>query len=66
MTSSVFKAMQVMGVNSLDRKHPIERYMRESMVFPLYDAGNLGMQVAAFSESCGRRLKPEPALNYSA
>jgi nitroalkane oxidase len=45
MTSSVFKAMQVMGVNSLDRKHPIERYMRESMVFPLYDAGNLGMQV---------------------
>jgi hypothetical protein len=45
MTSSVFKAMQVMGVNSLDRKHPIERYMRESMVFPLYDAGNLGMQM---------------------
>jgi len=45
MTSTVFKAMQVMGVNSLDRKHPIERYMRESMVFPLYDAGNLGMQV---------------------
>jgi nitroalkane oxidase len=45
MTSSVFKAMQIMGVNSLDRKHPIERYMRESMVFPLYDAGNLGMQV---------------------
>jgi len=45
MTSSVFKAMQVMGVNSLDKKHPIERYMRESMVFPLYDAGNLGMQV---------------------
>jgi len=45
MTSSVFKAMQAMGVNSLDRKHPIERYMRESMVFPLYDAGNIGMQM---------------------
>ena len=45
MTTSVFKAMQVMGVNALDRKHPVERYMRESMVFPLYDAGNLGMQV---------------------
>jgi alkylation response protein AidB-like acyl-CoA dehydrogenase len=45
MTGSVFKVMQAMGVNSLDRKHPIERYMRESMVFPLYDAGNLGMQM---------------------
>jgi nitroalkane oxidase len=45
MTSSVFKAMQAMGVNSLDRKHPVERFMRESMVFPLYDAGNIGMQM---------------------
>ena len=45
MMASVFKAMQVMGVNSLDKKHPVERLMRESIVFPLYDAGNLGMQV---------------------
>jgi alkylation response protein AidB-like acyl-CoA dehydrogenase len=45
MMTSVFKAMQVMGVNSLDKKHPVERLMRESIVFPLYDAGNLGMQV---------------------
>jgi alkylation response protein AidB-like acyl-CoA dehydrogenase len=45
MMQSVFKAMQVMGVNSLDKKHPVERLMRESIVFPLYDAGNLGMQV---------------------
>ena len=45
MFTSLFKLMQVMGVNSLDKKHPIERFMREAMVFPLYDAGNLGMQM---------------------
>ena len=42
---SVFKCMQVMGVNALDRNHPVERYLRESLVFPLYDAGNIGMQM---------------------
>jgi hypothetical protein len=34
-----------MGVNALDRSHPIEKYLRESVVFPLYDAGNIGMQM---------------------
>jgi hypothetical protein len=34
-----------MGVNSLDRTHPIEKYLREAAVFPLYDAGNIGMQM---------------------
>jgi len=42
---AVFKAKQVMGVNALDRRHPIERYLREALVFPLYDAGNIGMQM---------------------
>jgi nitroalkane oxidase len=42
---AVFKAMQVMGVNSLDRKHPVERFLREALVFPLHDAGNIGMQM---------------------
>ncbi|MGD9509366.1 MAG: acyl-CoA dehydrogenase family protein [Geminicoccaceae bacterium] len=42
---TVFRAMQVMGVNALDRAHPIERYLREAAVFPLYDAGNIGMQM---------------------
>ena len=37
--------MQVMGVNSLDRRHPVERFLREALVFPLYDAGNIGMQI---------------------
>jgi hypothetical protein len=34
-----------MGVNALDRSHPIEKYLREAGVFPLYDAGNIGMQM---------------------
>ena len=42
---AVFKAMQVMGVNALDRRHPVERHLREALVFPLYDAGNVGMQM---------------------
>jgi len=37
--------MQAMGVNSLDKKHPIEKFLREAAVFPLYDAGNIGMQM---------------------
>ncbi|GLK55477.1 alkylation response protein AidB-like acyl-CoA dehydrogenase [Methylopila capsulata] len=42
---AVFKTMRIMGVNALDRRHPLERYLREAAVFPLYDAGNLGMQM---------------------
>ena len=42
---AVFRLMQAMGVNSLDRAHPIEKYLREAAVFPLYDAGNIGMQM---------------------
>ncbi len=37
--------MQAMGVNSLDRAHPVEKFLREAAVFPLYDAGNIGMQM---------------------
>jgi alkylation response protein AidB-like acyl-CoA dehydrogenase len=43
--TAVFKTMQAMGVNALDKKHPLERYLREAAVFPLYDAGNIGMQM---------------------
>ena len=28
MFQAVFEAMQVMGVNSLDRDHPVERYLQ--------------------------------------
>lgn len=41
---TVFKCMQVMGVNAVDKKHPLEKYLREAVIFPLYDAGNIGMQ----------------------
>ncbi len=41
---AVFRCMQVMGVNALDKVHPVEKYLREAIVFPLYDAGNIGMQ----------------------
>ena len=40
----VYKCMQVVGVNSVDRKHQFDRYLREAAVLPLYDAGNFGMQ----------------------
>jgi alkylation response protein AidB-like acyl-CoA dehydrogenase len=43
--NAVFRAMQAMGVNSLDKRHPIEKLLREAAVFPLYDAGNIGMQM---------------------
>lgn len=43
--NGVFQALQVMGVNALDKKHPVEKYLREALVFPLYDAGNVGMQM---------------------
>ena len=40
----VYKCMQVVGVNSLDKKYSFDRWLREAAVFPLYDAGNFGMQ----------------------
>jgi len=43
--SAVFRAMQVMGTNALDKQHPMEKFLREAAVFPLYDAGNIGMQM---------------------
>jgi alkylation response protein AidB-like acyl-CoA dehydrogenase len=43
--NAVFRTMQAMGVNALDRAHPVEKYLREAAVFPLYDAGNIGMQM---------------------
>ena len=40
----VYKCMQVVGVNSVDKKHPFDEYLREATILPLYDAGNFGMQ----------------------
>jgi acyl-CoA dehydrogenase len=41
---AVFKCMQVVGVNAVDKKHMFEKYLREATILPLYDAGNFGMQ----------------------
>ncbi len=36
--------MQVVGVNSVDKKHLFEKYLREAAILPVYDGGNFGMQ----------------------
>lgn len=41
---AVYKCLQVVGVNSADRKHSFEKYLREAAIFPIYDGGNFGMQ----------------------
>jgi alkylation response protein AidB-like acyl-CoA dehydrogenase len=44
MFETVYKCMQVMGINALDKAHPMEKFLREAAVLPIYDAGNIGMQ----------------------
>lgn len=44
MFDTVYKCMQVVGVNSADKLHMFEKYLREAAIFPIYDAGNFGMQ----------------------
>ena len=44
MLDCVYKCMQVVGVNAVDKKHMFERYLREASILPLYDGGNFGMQ----------------------
>jgi alkylation response protein AidB-like acyl-CoA dehydrogenase len=41
---AVYKCLQVVGVNSADKKHMFEKYLREAAIFPIYDGGNFGMQ----------------------
>lgn len=44
-TQVVYDCMRVMGVNSYDRRsHPLDKYLRDVICFPIYDAGNMGMQ----------------------
>ena len=44
MFDTVYKCMQVVGVNSYDKQHLFEKYLREAACFPIYDGGNMGMQ----------------------
>ena len=44
-TQAVYDCMRVMGINSYDRRsHPLDKYLRDMLCFPIYDAGNMGMQ----------------------
>jgi alkylation response protein AidB-like acyl-CoA dehydrogenase len=44
-TQIVYDCMRVVGVNSYDRRsYPFDKYMRDVLCFPIYDAGNMGMQ----------------------
>ncbi len=41
----VYDCMRVVGINSYDRRsHPFDKLMRDVLCFPIYDAGNMGMQ----------------------
>src|ERR687885_2021418 len=44
MFEATYKCMQVVGVNSYDLRFPFAKYLREATLFPIYDAGNMGMQ----------------------
>ncbi|HIF09196.1 MAG TPA: acyl-CoA dehydrogenase [Sneathiellales bacterium] len=44
LKDAVYSCMQIVGVNSLLKEYPMEKFMREALVFPIYDGGNMGMQ----------------------
>jgi acyl-CoA dehydrogenase len=44
MFEATYRCMQVVGVNSYDLRFPFAKYLREATLFPIYDAGNMGMQ----------------------
>jgi len=40
----VYDAMRIVGVESYTKRTPLERLMRDALVFPLYDGGNMGIR----------------------
>lgn len=38
------EAMRLVGINSYIKDYPLEKHMRDALCFPIYDAGNMGMQ----------------------
>jgi nitroalkane oxidase len=43
-TSAVWDCMRLVGIASYTKTSPLERIMRDTMAFPLYDGGNLGIR----------------------
>ena len=41
---TVYDAMRVIGVETYIKTSPLERLIRDTMVFPLYDGGNQGIR----------------------
>ncbi len=41
---AVNEAMRVVGINSYLKDYPLQKHMRDALCFPIYDAGNMGMQ----------------------
>lgn len=71
-TQVVYDCMRVMGVNSYDRRsHPLDKYMRDVICFPIYDAGNMGMQrrkiwgVMAHPDFNPRALMENEAIEFT-
>lgn len=71
MFDAVYKCMQVVGVNSADKVHMFEKYLREAAIFPIYDAGNFGMQrrrvhgVLASPDFDPRALMDDTAIEFT-
>jgi acyl-CoA dehydrogenase len=71
MFDSVYKCMQVVGVNSADKVHVFEKYLREAAILPIYDAGNFGMQrrrvhgVLASADFDPRALMDDTAIEFT-
>jgi len=42
--AAISDAMRVVGINSYLKDYPLEKQMRDALCFPIYDAGNMGMQ----------------------
>jgi nitroalkane oxidase len=40
----VYDAMRVVGIESYTKDNPLERLLRDALVFPLYDGGNMGVR----------------------
>ena len=71
MFDAVYKCMQVVGVNSADKQHMFEKYLREASILPIYDAGNFGMQrrrvhgVLASPDFDPRALMDDTAIEFT-
>jgi len=71
MFDTVYKCMQVVGVNSYDKQHLFEKYLREAACFPIYDGGNMGMQrrrihgILASPDFRPRALMDNESVNFT-